>query len=146
MHSVAFPFGFGLSTTTFAICQAWLVKAVLTDAQPEPVQLDEPKLGDMDGAVQLQATVMQQQPRPYWPEMPLCAFCMLFIMPGATVAVQLEYSALPFMQWQECTQTWVLPAAACSVAIGTAAAAIVATLPVHLNGTNVTNFKNIPAW
>ena len=33
-----------------------------------------------------------------------------------------------------------------SVAIGTSAADIVATLPVHLNGTNVTNFKNIPDW
>lgn len=40
----------------------------------------------------------------------------------------------------------MLPAAAKSVAIGTSAADIVATLPVHLNGTNVTNFKNIPDW
>ncbi len=39
-----------------------------------------------------------------------------------------------------------VPAAAKSVAIGTSAADIVATLPVHLNGTNVTNFKNIPDW
>lgn len=143
---VAFPFGFGLSYTTFAIKHVRLVNDEVTDAQPVTVQLDVTNTGDMDGAEVIQAYVKEQQPRPLRPEKALKAFKKVFIKAGETVAVQLELPAQAFKEWQEKTQTWVLPAAAKSVAIGTSAADIVATLPVHLNGINVTNFKNIPDW
>ncbi|MDG3062608.1 glycoside hydrolase family 3 C-terminal domain-containing protein [Lacticaseibacillus casei] len=143
---VAFPFGFGLSYTSFVIKNARLTDDHVTDDQPVTVQVELTNTGSRDGAEVVQAYVQEQAARPLRPIRELKAFKKVLVKAGETMTVTLAIPAQAFKEWHEQTQTWELPDAAKAVAIGTSSADIVSVLPVQVHGQAFTNFENVPDW
>lgn len=143
---VAFPFGFGLSYTSFALKNIQLSSDHVTDDQPLTISLQVTNTGKVDGAEVVQVYVQEQQPRPLRPEKSLKAFKKVFVKAGQTVNVALELKAQAFKEWREQTQTWALPEAQKAIAVGTSVTNIDAVLPVSFTGETFNNFATIPNW
>jgi beta-glucosidase len=102
-----FPFGFGLSYTTFSFAN---LKAPATAASGSavPVSFDVTNTGSLDGAEVAQVYVSDPSTKAVRPERELKGFEKVRLAPGETKHVTLNLDARAFSYWDEAAHKWTI--------------------------------------
>jgi beta-glucosidase len=100
---VAYPFGHGLSYTTFEIGAPRLSSTHFTRADTLTVEVDVTNTGARRGAEVVQCYVAPRDPSITRPPKELKAFAKVWLDPGATATVTLELDDRAFSYWQPAT-------------------------------------------
>ncbi|RMZ83339.1 hypothetical protein DV737_g1674, partial [Chaetothyriales sp. CBS 132003] len=119
---VVFPFGYGLSYTTFSVADT-----SLTDGPGDEVIVTASvsNTGDVDGAEVVQIYVSQQKPSINRPVKELKGFKKVFVKAGAQERVRITISkkfACSF--WDEDTSSWIMEQDGFDVLLGTSSASV----------------------
>lgn len=113
---VAFPFGYGLSYTTFA----WRDCRVLSTE----VSLTVENTGTRDGAELVQVYIEKPDARVFGPRRQLKAFCKVFLKAGESRTVTIPLDDKAFRYWNTRTDRWAVEGGEYVVCLGTSAADI----------------------
>jgi beta-glucosidase len=130
---VRFPFGFGLSYTTFEFRNAQVSSPVLSGGQPLTVTVEVCNTGDVAGAEVVQCYVHDQKasvPRP-WRE--LKAFQKVMLEPGETKTVSMVLDAADFSFWDIRTSEWMLEPGAFELLIGNSSRDVQQTVTIEVS-------------
>lgn len=119
---VNFPFGFGLSYTTFDFSDL----EVKESGADFSVSVKVANTGSVKGAIAVQLYVGTAQAVEENPIKQLAAFSKVTVSPGETSTVTLPVRARDFAFWDETAQKWVVEAADYKFSVGKSAADIVA--------------------
>ena len=125
---VTFPFGFGLSYTTFEYSD---IKA--TD---KIVSFTLMNTGSRDGAEVAQLYVSAKNPSVYRPAKELKGFQKVFLKAGESAAVTIELDDKAFRYWNSKTGRFEIDGGEYDILIGASAADIRLSAPVTVAGTN----------
>jgi len=112
-----FPFGFGLSYTSFAIDDLVLANNTVTSGEPVELQVRVTNTGDREGAEVVQAYVayptgLGEPPRQ------LRAFQKVHLQPGESQVVDLALDARAFAIWDEVAGAWVVNPGTYKILVG----------------------------
>lgn len=126
-----FPFGFGLSYTTFRLSHLVIAPATV-DKKAGPLRgtVEVKNTGDRAGAEVVQAYVSQPSANGEPPRQ-LCAFARVFLKPGETRQVRLTISPRSLLFYDASTHRWTLAAGTYRVLVGTSSR----SLPLHRDVT-----------
>jgi beta-glucosidase len=102
-----FPFGFGLSYTTFKFSNLKALAAVASGS-PVPVSFDVTNTGNAEGAEVAQLYVSDPSAKIDRPERELKGFEKLRLKPGETRHVSLDLDARAFSYWDESAHKWAI--------------------------------------
>ncbi|GIE46784.1 glycosyl hydrolase [Amorphoplanes nipponensis] len=135
---VAYPFGHGLSYTTFDYTD--LSTAVRADGdQPlVDVTVTVVNTGARAGRETVQVYVTDPQAAVYRPEQELRAFTQVSLEPGESTAVTLTLAARAFAYWHPAMRRWVVEGGAFGIRVGASSRDIRLTGTVELAGQDVT--------
>ena len=124
-----FPFGFGLSYTTFEFSKAKAPKSISAE-KPIKVTVRLANTGKMAGAEVVQLYVQENNPTVLRPKKELKAFKKVYLEPGksTTVEFELKHSDLAF--WNDKTHAWTVNKGTYTIHIGNSSANIAATCEV----------------
>ena len=125
-----FPFGFGLSYTTFELGKAKAAKQISAE-KPLKVTVPLENTGKMAGAEVVQLYVQENNPTVLRPKKELKAFKKVHLEPGkhTTVEFELNYKDLAF--WNDKTHAWEVNKGTYTIHIGNSSANISQTLTVE---------------
>ena len=125
-----FPFGFGLSYTTFELSKAKAAKQISAE-KPLKVTVRLENTGKMAGAEVVQLYVSENNPTVLRPKKELKAFKKVHLEPGkqTTVELELKHSDLAF--WNDKTHAWEVNKGTYTLHIGNSSANIAQTLTVE---------------
>ncbi len=123
-----FPFGHGLSYTTFQIDNAQLT---VNNGQPA-VTVDVKNTGDRAGAQVVQLYVQDVKSSVDRPVKELKAFQKVFLQPGETKTVTLSLNDRSFQFYDEVTRSWKSEPGKFNLLIGTSSKDIVKTVSYEL--------------
>lgn len=103
---IHFPFGFGLSYTTFKISDLKVSSDILTKEKPITISATVTNTGKASGAEVVQLYVHENKPGVDRPYRELKGFQKVFLQPGEskTVTISLDWKALAF--WDVTTHAW----------------------------------------
>ncbi|MFB2598437.1 glycoside hydrolase family 3 C-terminal domain-containing protein [Herbiconiux sp. P17] len=107
---VAFPFGHGLSYTSFAWSDVAVSVVGDGDGDGALVQLVVTNTGSRAGSDVVQVYVHDVSSSVYRPEQELRGFAKVSLEPGAAAAVSIRLPRRAFSFWNAASQTWVLEA------------------------------------
>ncbi|MGA3006390.1 MAG: glycoside hydrolase family 3 C-terminal domain-containing protein [Opitutaceae bacterium] len=102
-----FPFGFGLSYTTFAYSDLKLIEGVGPDNPQVMVQFEIKNTGRMAGADVAQIYVHQENPSLPRPDKELKGFKKIFLKPGETQIVSIPLDKSAFAFYDPAQKSWV---------------------------------------
>jgi beta-glucosidase len=102
-----FPFGFGLSYTTFSFANLQAPATAKTGATV-PVSFDVTNTGSVGGAEVAQLYVSDPSAKATRPERELKGFEKVRLAPGATKHVTLDLDARAFSYWDETAHKWTI--------------------------------------
>lgn len=134
---VLFPFGHGLSYTSFAYDNLWLDKESMTDAEELKVSVDVTNTGDMAGKTVVQIYVAPCKTGEIRPVRELRAFEKIALEPGEKKTVTLTLDKRAFAEWNTSIHDWYVPSGVYQVQVGTSAANIVAEKPIDVTSTRM---------
>ncbi|MBE6197535.1 MAG: glycosyl hydrolase [Rikenellaceae bacterium] len=125
-----YPFGFGLSYTTFELGKAKAAKQISAD-KPLKVSIRLANTGKMAGAEVVQLYVSENNPTVLRPKKELKAFKKVHLEAGAktTVTFELKHSDLAF--WNDNTHAWEVNKGLYTIHLGNSSANIAQTLTVE---------------
>ena len=125
-----YPFGFGLSYTTFEFGKAKAAKQITAEA-PLKVTVRVSNTGKMAGSEVVQLYVSENNPTVLRPKKELKAFKKVHIEAGksTTVTFELKHSDLAF--WNDKTHAWEVNKGGYTIHIGNSSANIATTLTVQ---------------
>ena len=125
-----YPFGHGLSYTTFELSKAKAAKQISAD-KPLKVTVKLANTGKMAGAEVVQLYVSENNPTVLRPKKELKAFKKVHLEPGksTTVTFELKHSDLAF--WNDKTHAWDVNKGSYTIHIGNSSANIAQTLTVE---------------
>ena len=125
-----FPFGFGLSYTTFELSKAKAAKQISAE-KPLKVTVRLENTGAMAGAEVVQLYVQENNPTVLRPKKELKSFKKVSLEPGksTTVTFELKHSDLAF--WNDKTHAWEVNKGTYTLHIGNSSANIAQTLTVE---------------
>jgi beta-glucosidase len=126
-----FPFGFGLSYTTFAFSDLHLNRSTAHRDDPITVALTIRNTGKVAGAVVAQLYVGEQNPKVPRPRYELKAFQKVRLNPGESRTITLPLNRRSFAYWSEADHDWKVDAATFTVYAGDSSA----SLPLHADLT-----------
>ncbi|MEU4243279.1 glycoside hydrolase family 3 C-terminal domain-containing protein [Actinoplanes sp. NPDC026619] len=129
-QEVAYPFGFGLSYTTFSYGQA---AATVTPGGIE-ISLDVTNTGDRDGREVVQAYVSLGSSRVSRAPRELKAFANVEIKAGETVAVKMHIDRADLAYWEIRLNRWVVEAGTYEIAVGSSSRDLHTTATVEIAG------------
>jgi beta-glucosidase len=129
--SVAFPFGFGLSYTTFAYDN---VQIVQQDDTNVIVQVDVMNTGQVDGAEVVQLYVEAPLCGVYRPQKELKGFKKIMLAAGEERTVSFQLDKRSFAFYDGSTQDWQVEEGQYTIQIGSSSNDIRITCPVQLAG------------
>jgi beta-glucosidase len=102
-----YPFGFGLSYTTFSISNLQ-APATAQSGSPVTVTFDVTDTGSMEGAEVAQLYVSDPSAKATRPERELKGFQKVRLAPGETKHVTLTLDARSFSYWDEANHKWTI--------------------------------------
>jgi beta-glucosidase len=132
---VLFPFGYGLSYTTFAYSNAKVSASKFKDVDGVTVTVDITNTGDVAGKEIVQVYVHDQKSGLVRPEKELKGFAKVELQPGETksVSIQLDFRAFAFYHPEY--KQWITEDGDFNLLIAASAADIRQTLTVTLEST-----------
>lgn len=132
---VQFPFGYGLSYTTFEYSNPKVSSASFRDVDGLTVTVDVTNTGAVAGQEIVQVYVHDRQAALLRPEKELKGFAKVALEPGETktVAISLDFRA--FAYWHPDYGRWITEDGACDILIGASAADIRHSVPVTLESS-----------
>ena len=133
---VMFPFGHGLSYTTFAYSNARVSAARFTDADRLTVTVDVANTGTRSGAEVVQVYLRDIAASLQRPDKELRGFAKVRLEPGETRTVEIHLDEKAFKFWDPRIHDWVAEAGDFELLVGSSSADIHATLPVTLVATD----------
>jgi beta-glucosidase len=132
---VLFPFGHGLSYTTFAYSHAQVSADTFRDVDGLTVTVDVTNTGDMAGKEIVQVYVHDRASGLVRPEKELKGFAKVALQPGETkpVAIKLDFRA--FAYYHPAYRKWITEDGEFEILVASSAADIRHTLTVRLEST-----------
>ena len=125
---VAFPFGYGLSYTTFAYSDL--------KADEKGVNLTVTNTGSCAGAEIVQLYVAKQDAKVFRPAQELKGFAKVFLAPGESRTVSIALDDKAFRYWNVKTDRWEVEGGSYQLRVGASSADIRLTAEVSVKGTN----------
>lgn len=132
---VLFPFGYGLSYTSFAYSNPRTSASVFKDVDGLVVEVDVTNTGALAGKEIVQIYVRDPQSSLQRPEKELKGFAKVALQPGETQTIRIALDMRSFAFYHPLYQTWVAEAGAFEILIGASAADIRCKLPVTLQSS-----------
>lgn len=142
---VAFPFGFGLSYTTFQLSDLRLDQSQIQADQALNATVTVTNTGDRDGAEVVEVFVGNSADSPLKPLKELKGFQKVFLKAGQTTSVTIPLPAHAFSDWNDQQQAWQLPAAHKTVLVKIGSDQSQLTAPVDVRGQSLPK-KELPDW
>lgn len=134
-RGVLFPFGFGLSYTTFEYCGLSLDKGEMQDTELLTVQVDVKNTGTLTGKEVIQLYVAPPQNDTVRPVRELRGFEKVEIEPGETKHVTFTLDMRAFAYWNTEIHDWYVESGSYSILIGKNVQEILLEEPVQIHGT-----------
>ncbi|PRY29975.1 beta-glucosidase [Pseudosporangium ferrugineum] len=131
---VAYPFGHGLSYTTFGYDGL----TTTTDADRVRVTLTVTNTGPRPGTEIVQVYVTDPQAAVYRPEQELRGFARVTLAPGESERVTVELGRRAFAYWHPALRRWTVEAGAFGIRVGASSRDIRLETTVELPGDDVT--------
>ncbi len=132
---VQFPFGFGLSYTTFKYSNARVSAASFKDVDGVTVSVDVSNIGKVAGKETVQVYVRDRQSELVRPEKELKGFAKVELQPGETRTVSIQLGFRSFAYYHPAYQQWITEDGGFDVLVGASAADICFSLPVTLQSS-----------
>ena len=132
---VRFPFGHGLSYTTFAYSNARVAAASFRDTDGVTVSVDITNTGAVAGKEIVQVYVHDRQSKLVRPPKELKGFAKIALQPGETKTVSVDLDFRAFAYYNPAYGQWVTEDGEFDILVGASAADIRATVPVTLTST-----------
>ncbi|NEG90393.1 exo-alpha-(1-_6)-L-arabinopyranosidase [Bifidobacterium aerophilum] len=129
--TVDYPFGYGLSYTTFDIAD---VTATRSGANDVTVRATVTNTGAVSGAEIVQVYVAPGKADVARPRHELKGFAKVSLAPGESRDVAVELDSRAFAYWSEKFDDWHVEAGEYMIEVGVSSRDIVATVPVALDG------------
>lgn len=114
-----FPFGFGLSTTTFTLSDLRLEGAIQGADGSLVVEVTVTNTGERAGAQVVQVYLEPEDAALELPDRVLAGFDRVELAPGASATATVTVDARAFATWDDPAEAWVLKPASWRVAVGT---------------------------
>lgn len=127
---VNFPFGHGLSYTTFELGKPTLSATEITADVPVTVTVPVTNTGDREGAEVVQVYVRDVKSSVERPLKELKGFAKVTLAPGATANVEITLDRNAFAYYDSTTKLWTVEPGKFEILVGTSAASITARLPL----------------
>lgn len=138
---VAFPFGFGLSYTTFSYHDL--------QADARGVSLVVENTGETAGAEIVQLYVEKAGNGLIGPKQQLKGFAKVFLEPGEIKSIAIPLDGTAFRYWNVETERWEIEGGMYTLKVGASCEDIRLTAAVEVEGTGVTvsrRIKNLPSY
>jgi beta-glucosidase len=132
---VLFPFGFGLSYTTFSYSNARVSKKVFKDTEFLTVMVDVTNTGKMAGKEIVQVYVHDPLSRLVRPEKELKGFAKVDLQPGETKTVSIKLDFRSFAYYHPAYKQWITEDGEFDLLIGTSSADIRQKIAVTLESS-----------
>ena len=132
---VLFPFGYGLSYTTFDYSDLKLDKTSMKDTESVTVSLDVTNTGSRAGKEVVQIYVGQKNPEIARPVRELRAFTKVELVPGETKTVTFQLSRKAFSYWNETIHDFYVATGDYVVEAGKSSRDIVLSAELHVEST-----------
>ncbi len=148
---VLFPFGYGLSYTTFEYSGLKLSKKSIKDTDTLKVTFKIKNTGDMAGAEIAQLYVKDNESTVYRPVKELKGFKKVFLAPGEEQTVTIELDKRAFAFWNTCIGDWYVESGEFDILVGASSRDIRLNATVKVTSsapeTMIPNDKeNLPAY
>ena len=127
-----YPFGFGLSYTSFALNEAKAENSIVAPKKPATVSVTLTNTGKREGAEVVQLYVTENNPTVARPKKELKAFKKVTLAPGAKQVVTFEVNHQDLAFWNEQTHKWQVNPGEYTVSLGTSSADIAAQVAVSV--------------
>ena len=134
---VAYPFGYGLSYTTFELGGIEIAKDV--DGMPTAVTFTLSNAGERDGAEVCQLYVGKRDAQVFRPVRELKGFKKVFLKAGESAKVAIELDDKAFRYWNVKTGAWEIETGAYDLCVGTSCEDLPLSATVQLAGTGAPN-------
>ena len=122
--AVQFPFGHGLSYTTFEYSNGRVSAATVDEGRGVTVLVDVTNTGSRAGSEVVQVYVRDPEASVPRPEKELRGFDKVHLEPGETTTVAIELDARAFAFWDPRLRTWIVEPGLFEILIGSSAADI----------------------
>jgi beta-glucosidase len=132
---VLFPFGYGLSYTSFAYSNARLSAATFKDVDGLTVSVDVTNTGKVAGKETVQVYVHDQTSGLVRPQKELKGFARVELQPGETKTVSIALDFRSFAYYHPAYRQWITEDGEFDILIGASAADLRASLAVTLQST-----------
>ena len=130
--AVLFPFGYGLSYTTFTYSDARLSKKVLSSGETLDVTVKVKNSGKMAGKEVVQLYIGDDKSSVIRPAKELKAFCKVELQPGEEKTVTMTVTTDDLAFFDEAKHEWVAEPGTFKAYVGASSADIKAALPFKL--------------
>ncbi|RRD94034.1 glycosyl hydrolase [Clostridiales bacterium COT073_COT-073] len=134
-QEVLFPFGYGLSYTTFAYSNLKLDRIQMTDEEILKVSVDVENTGSCAGKEVIQIYVAPGETEIARPIKELKAFDKIELMPGEKKTVAFELDARAFAYWNTEIHDWYVESGSYEIQVGKNAEAILIKSVIQMEGT-----------
>ncbi|MBP3483146.1 MAG: glycoside hydrolase family 3 C-terminal domain-containing protein [Alistipes sp.] len=125
-----FPFGFGLSYTTFSLDKAKLSAKSITADQPVKVYVTLTNTGDREGAEVVQLYVSEKNPTVLRPKKELKGIKKVNLAPQAKAVIEFEVDHKDLAFWDDKAHGWKVNEGEFVISLGTSSADIACELPL----------------
>ncbi len=132
---VRFPFGAGLSYTTFAYANLRLSAEQLTDQETLQVSVDVTNTGSVPGKEVVQLYVSDPESEVFRPVRELKGFEKILLAPGETKTVTFTLDSRAFAYWNTQIHDWYVETGVFEIQIAKNAEDVILSAPVTVEGT-----------
>lgn len=127
-----YPFGFGLSYTSFALNDAKVDNSVISAKKPVTVSVTLTNTGKREGAEVVQLYVTENNPTVARPKKELKAFKKVKLAPGSSEVVSFDLLHKDLAFWNENSHKWQVNPGEYTISLGTSSADIDAQVTVSV--------------
>lgn len=140
--AVRYPFGYGLSYTTFEYSDIQLDKTAMSESDTLTVSFKVKNTGDVSGHEIAQLYVADKESTIYRPEKELKAFKKVWLNPGETKEIKLALNKRAFAFYNVNINDWCVESGDFDILVGASSADIRLCATVNVSGTT----ENIPDY